>query len=279
MLLVFRIYGMSNHDSRYKNKKDLPVVSTLVTTPSINANEDIIVDSNGKIYVCGGWRSPNSLYKIESESNVKELLNIMSTALSITEDNKGNMYVTDKEKLIKISTNGNIDTLVNQRVGGGIIADKKGDLYTIDFYNQMMKKISQQGKVETFITSSLFNGPTGIAYNDDKDEIYVGNWNDGKILLVNKNGNVSEIIDTTGEIGRMTFGNNHIYVTSNSEHLIYEISLNGTITKTIGNGNKGETDGDAFMATFSNPNGIGISPDGNVLYVSSREGGIRKIEL
>ncbi|MEC3907638.1 hypothetical protein VOI54_11455 [Tamlana sp. 2201CG12-4] len=261
-----------------KTNKEV-MISTLKTEPIIEANEDIIVDRNGNIYVCGGWRSPKSLFKIEDENVVVEVSQEMNTALSITEDEKGNLYITDKEKLVKITSNGKSSILVNERVGGGIISDKIGDLYTVDFDTQIMKKISPNGTVENFVTSKLFNGPTGITYNKSRDEIYVGNWNDGKILLVKKDRSVSEIIDISGEIGRMAFGNNKIYVTSNSEHLIYEISLTGDITKTIGMGGKGEIDGSGSIATFSNPNGIGISYDAKVLYISSRTGGIRKISL
>ncbi len=255
------------------------IVTTLSLEPSIAANEDLLVGTNGDVFVCGGWRSPSSLFKITDDRTTSVFSEVSSTPIDATFNPNGDLFVTTAENnaLHKISSTGT--ALFHANTSGALAIDNQGVLYTLSYNSSTIYKVLPNKETEAFTTSTLINGPVGFEYDKERDVFYVGNWNDGKILSVDKSGKVTEIVDTDATIGRMSYLDDKLYITGNAQHQIYILSLTGEILTTIGSGKPGLEDGSKNKASFSNPNGIEITPNGDALYVASRAGGIRKIIL
>jgi DNA-binding beta-propeller fold protein YncE len=62
--------------------------------------------------------------------------------------------------------------------------------------------ISQQTNV---LSDPLFNGPEGIIYDEDENQYIVGNANDGKLLIIDNNNNVSVFKENIGANAIMAF--------------------------------------------------------------------------
>ncbi|NIR96457.1 MAG: T9SS type A sorting domain-containing protein [Gammaproteobacteria bacterium] len=71
-----------------------------------------------------------------------------------------------------------------------------------------------------------------------------------------------------GNNGHMTYANGRLYVVARCANQVYEVTLDGQISLLAGSGARGNDDGPALQATFSLPNGIAPSPDGDTLYIN-----------
>jgi hypothetical protein len=99
--------------------------------------------------------------------------------------------------------------------------------------------------------------------------LYVVNFSDGRMLRVSPDGEVSEfaVIPGAGN-GHIAFTRGDFYVTAFQSHRIYRVSPSGEVTLLAGTGGVGEVDGPADQAQFSWPNGIGVAPTGDRIYVN-----------
>jgi len=116
------------------------------------------------------------------------------------------------------------------------------------------------------------DGPVGLAV-DDAGDLYVSNFNDGKIMHVSDTGELTEIADLDGPAnfttGYITYAAGSLFATGIGSHIVQEITLPGGQVSTLaGTGNEGTADGQGDTAEFSFPNGIVATPSGDTLYVS-----------
>jgi hypothetical protein len=261
--------------------KDEIVVTTLPN--SVSGNEDISIDKDNNLYVSGGGINTSSIFKITPEGERTTLSSSLNHAVGNVVSEDGTVYTTNFQSLNinKITSSGATSIYASDSRltgGGGIIIDNEGSLFNTFYATSTLFKI-KENSVEAFTTSTLFNGPVGMAYDKVRDKIYVANFADGKILMVAKDGTVTEIADTPATIGHIAYANDYFYITGYNQNKVYQVSLDGEITATIGTGSEGNTNGPATSATFNKPNGIEVSPDGKYVYVSQGNATIRKIIL
>ncbi|WP_281986631.1 hypothetical protein [Aquimarina aggregata] len=262
--------------------KNETVVTTLkLKSGTIKATEDIAIDKDLNLYVNGGSLNTSTLYKIDTNGNAIELSNAMNFPVGCTVGDDNAVYVTNFQStnINKIDASGNHSILINNPIlvgGGGIIITNNGDIYNTFFAVQKIFKI-KEGSVEEFISSPLLNGPVGMTYDKDRDNIYIANFKDGKIFLVDTDNTLTEIAKTPASIGHMSYANNHLHITGWQEHKVFRLDLEGNIIDTIGTGEEGQNNGTATQATFKNPNGIEATPDGKIVYITDAIGAIRKI--
>ncbi|WP_340199801.1 hypothetical protein [Ascidiimonas sp. W6] len=258
-----------------------------VTTPKLSgsffAMEDIVIDSEGTLYVNGGGINQDLLYKVTKDGESSVLNNKMNFGVGITLDDEGNIYTSSFTSTVikKITPEGEAtDFVVDTRLvgGGGLTFDANGNLFNCFYSSTKLFKITA-GLVEEYTTSTLFNGPVGITYVQEQDKLYVSSFNDGKIFEIGSDSSIKEIADTPASIGHLSYADGYFYVTGYIENKVYKVSLEGVVAATIGTGAFSELDGTADKATFSQPNGIEVTPDGKYVYVTQGSGTLRKIIL
>lgn len=134
----------------------------------------------------------------------------------------------------------------------GMVKDSQGNLYVSDYTNQVVRKITPQGVVTTFVGAM---GTSGFA--------------DATGTAAKINNALQMVIDA----------NDNLYLADGGNHRIRKITPGGEVTTIAGAGTAGSVDGAALSATFNVPSGIALDPATGALYVSEASGHvIRKIE-
>ncbi len=117
-----------------------------------------------------------------------------------------------------------------------------------------------------------FSCPNGLTM-DEQGNLYTVNWNDSGVYRIAPNGTVTFIARPRDDLafpgaGHIVYTRGKLYVAGRAEHQIFEVTLDGEVSVLAGTGIDGNLDGTAEEASFSRPNGIGVSNDGRFLYVT-----------
>lgn len=252
------------------------VVRTLADLPG--ATGGVSMDRQGNIYVADIGAAPGrrgtTVYKVTPQGGVSvfaqdaNLLGASGNAF----DSKGNFYQSSLQlnHVTKISPEGDVSIFVSQGIRGpvGLVFDKQDTMYVANCIGRTIQKVTPEGESALFAFSNLFNCPNGIAIDEDEN-IYVANINDGRVLKVTPDGTVTLFVNVPGNgNGHITYADGFFYMVSRSGARIYTLSLDGELELLAGTGQRGHDDGPSLEATFSLPNDLGISPDGNILYIN-----------
>ncbi|RZL19715.1 MAG: hypothetical protein EOO89_02480 [Pedobacter sp.] len=189
---------------------------------------------------------------------------------SMVFDELGNMYVADTENhsIRKITPNVEVTTfsgylgVEGDAEGQGSVArfekpvaiardPRNGDFYVADYINNKIRRISANGRMETYAGTgerSSINGPRLTAAFDHPTG-----------LTIDNKGNV--------------------YV-SDDNNLIRRISaVTGLVSTIAGDGNQGNVDGLRWNASFYQPIGLAFDIVGNLYVADEHNNRIRKITL
>jgi hypothetical protein len=136
--------------------------------------------------------------------------------------------------------------------GGGVAADRAGNLYVGDTGNNTIRKIGRDGMVSTLAGSAT----------DPPDST------DGQGRAARFNGPSHLAVDGRGVV----------YVADTSNHTIRKITPDGVVTTLAGSaGARGFVDGIGSVARFNIPHGMAVDPGGNVYVGDIANDAIRKI--
>jgi hypothetical protein len=242
----------------------------------------------------------------------------------VTVDGAGNVYVADtgNHTLRKILPAGRVATVAGlanspgsaDGTGGGAqfnkpqkaAADSAGNLYVVDTYNHILRKITPAGMVTTLAggvgvtgtndgpgTEARFNYPLGVA-EDSTGSVYVADTYNHSIRKVTPGGVVTTLAGTPGVSGTnngtgtaakfdhpwsLAVGTNGtVYVADCYNHVIRKITIAGAVTTFAGKmSTSGSANGSATSARFYYPVGVAVG-SGGTLYVADYENSlIRKI--
>ncbi len=186
----------------------------------------------------------------------------------ITVDYIGNVYVSDSgnARVRKITPDGNVTTIAgsgtstfidgigtNAGFGTGIIS------ITADLYGNLI------------VTDNVFHSIRRIELNSINVTTYAGT---GTATYVNGYGAYAGFNGLYG-ITRDSSGN--IYTTETSIPVVRKITPDGNVSTFAGSGTFTFLDGIGTNAGFSNPRGMAIDPDGNLVVVDTLNNRIRKI--
>lgn len=168
----------------------------------------------------------------------------------------------------------------------GLLFRPDGTLWCTLGQRNKVKTIDPAGIVTNLVADSLVINPIGIVEGSDGN-VYVGGLRNGVVYRVTDAGAVDSIatVPSSGDyrIGHLEFAQGVLFATALSEHAIYTVTLDGTVSLFAGTpGTAGWDDGPAGAATFTAPNGIAASPSGDKLYVTSALGtynSVRVIDL
>ncbi|MCR6656692.1 MAG: hypothetical protein NVV63_12970 [Opitutus sp.] len=135
----------------------------------------------------------------------------------------------------------------------GVLADGEGTIYVADTYNHVIRKITRDGVVTTFV------GKAGVRGHLDGVGLEV------------------ELAEPTG-MALDAKGN--LYVADTATSVIRKVTPAGMVSTFAGRPReRGSRDGTARNATFQDPRGIACAPDGTLYVADSHNYTIRRIDV
>jgi DNA-binding beta-propeller fold protein YncE len=230
----------------------------------------VTVDLVGNIYVADFGEY---VWKITPEGKRDVFASGLYGASGNAIDNDGNLLQSNfyGNSITKIDRKGEAKPFVTSGLSGPVaiaINKQTGDVYVANCRGNSIAKIATDGTVSSFAKSDLFSCPNGISF-DREGNLYVVNFRDNKMLKVDPKGFVAPFATISKKgLGHLCFKEDRFYVTVFESHEIYEVTLDGTAKRTLGDGNRGVVDGAAAKARLSFPNGIAYSPWGRRLYIN-----------
>jgi DNA-binding beta-propeller fold protein YncE len=230
----------------------------------------VTVDLVGNIYVADFGEY---VWKITPEGKRDVFASGFYGASGNAIDNDGNLLQSNfyGNSITKIDRKGEAKPFVTSGLSGpvGIAINKQtGDVYVANCRGNSIARIATDGTVSSFAKSDLFSCPNGISF-DREGNLYVVNFRDNKMLKVDLKGFVAPFATISKKgLGHLCFKEDRFYVTAFESHEIYEVTLDGTAKRILGDGNRGVVDGAAAKARLSFPNGIACSPWGRRLYIN-----------
>jgi sugar lactone lactonase YvrE len=238
-------------------------------------------------------------------------------------DTDGNFYIADYDnhavRKVNIST-GIISTFAGNGTKGsvgdggpatsaqlkwpaGVTFDSSGNLYICDFGNNVVRKVDAvTGNISVYAgnyshsyygdggpaTLATLDGPNKAKF-DTSGNLYIADFNNGVVRMVNTSGYISTVIgdnskkgNTSGDGGPATLAGFHypsdigldyasgnIYVSDYRGNNVRKVNSSGYISTFAGNGTGafGGDSGPASSAALNRPNGVTVDTAGNV-YVS-----------
>jgi DNA-binding beta-propeller fold protein YncE len=188
-------------------------------------------------------------------------------------DNEGNLLQSNfyGNSITKIDRKGQAKPFVTSGLTGpvGIAVNRQtGDIYVANCRANSIAKVAADGTVSSFATSELFKCPNGISL-DGEGNLYVVNFRDNKMLKIDPKGVVTPFATVSEKgLGHLCFKKDRFYVTAFESHEIYEVLLDGTVKRILGDGKRGIVDGTGAKARLSFPNGIACDPWAPRLYIN-----------
>jgi|SRR5882724_3152849 len=230
----------------------------------------VTIDLVGNIYVADFGEV---VWKITPEGERQVFASGLYGASGNAIDNEGNLLQSNfyADSITRIDRKGQTQPFATTGLSGpvGIAINKQtGDVYVANCRSNSIAKIAKDGAVSSFAKSDLFKCPNGISF-DREGNLYVVNFRDNKMLKVDPKGSVT-LFATVSEkgLGHLCFKEDRFYVTAFESHEIYEVTLDGTVKRILGNGTRGIVDGAGAKARLSFPNGVAFNPWGRRLYIN-----------
>lgn len=243
-------------------------VTTLIHNSGVD--DAIIMGPDGHLY--GSRYQGSTVRKIDLKNLVSEVFSEDYNTPNGLAFRDGWLYMADNRgnRIYRIASDGSKEIFIDNFYNpSGLIFEPDSDTLIItSYFGNKVVKAGPDGKYVTLATGSMLDGPVGLCF-DDKDQLYVGNFNDRLILRVDDNGDQTRIYQAsgTGALGFITYAKGHIYGTLFNQHKIMRTDLSGNGEIIMGS-TKGNSDGDASQAKFNSPNGIFASPSEDTLFIS-----------
>lgn len=230
----------------------------------------VTIDLVGNIYVADFG---DIVWKITPDGKRQVFASGFYGASGNAIDKEGNLLQSNfyGDSITRIDRKGQATPIVTNGLSGpvGIAIDKQtGDLYVANCRGNSIAKIAKDGAVSSFAKSDLFKCPNGISFGPEGD-LYVVNYRDNKMLKIDPKGVVTPFATVSEKgLGHLCFKEDRFYVTASQSHAVYEVTLEGTVKRLLGNGERGIVDGAGAKARLSFPNGITFHPWARRLYIN-----------
>jgi len=230
----------------------------------------VTIDLAGNIYAADFG---DDVWKITPEGERREFASGFYGASGNAVDREGNLLQASfyGDSLTKVDRKGQAKPFVTSGLSGpvGVAIDRQtGEVYVANCRGNYIAKVSLDASVSTFAKSDLLKCPNGLAF-DNGGNLYTVNFRNNKMLKIDPKGAVS-LFATVSEkgLGHLCFKRDRFYVTAYESHELFEVALDGTAKRILGNGERGVVDGDSTKARLSFPNGIACSPWAPRLYIN-----------
>ena len=215
----------------------------------------------------------NAVWRISPEGNVDKFADGLYGASGNAIGPQGLLYQSsfNGNYVSRISRTGEVEMYADEGLSGpvGIAANPDGEIFVVNCTGGTVSKIDRNRSVTEFARSELFACPNGVTF-DDRGDRYVVNFGNTSVVTITPDGEVSEFanIPGTGGNAHITFARGTFFVTKLRGHQVFRLERDGSFTVLAGTGQLGEADGPALEATFTRPNGIGVSTGGRELWVN-----------
>lgn len=106
----------------------------------------------------------------------------------------------------------------------GIASDRQGNLFVACFSDNMIYKITPDGKRIIFVKDSKINGPIAMAI-DYQDNLYVSNYNGNNVIKITPTGNITTVISNVQKPYGVSINNGLLYVSSQGTNSVLKYKL------------------------------------------------------
>lgn len=230
----------------------------------------VTIDFLGNIYVADFG---DLVWKITPEGKREVFASGFYGASGNAVDHEGNLLQANfyGDSISKVDRKGQTQPFATSGLSGPVgmaINRQTGDVFVANCRSNSIAKIAPDGSVSSFAQSQLFNCPNGISF-DREGNLYVVNFRDNEMLKVDQKGVVTPFAAISQKgLGHLCFNEDRFYVTAYHSHEIYEVRLDGTAKRILGNGQRGIVDGKGAKVRLSFPNGIACNSWARRLYIN-----------
>ncbi|MBO6087273.1 tetratricopeptide repeat protein [bacterium] len=106
----------------------------------------------------------------------------------------------------------------------GIAGDNFGNIYVACFSDNMIYKITPDGKQMIFIKDSKINGPIAMV-SDTRDNLYISNYNGDNVIKVTPTGTITTLLSNVSKPYGMSIINGILYVSSQGSNAVLKYKL------------------------------------------------------
>jgi uncharacterized protein (TIGR03437 family) len=200
------------------------------TNAALSQPSGLAVDSTGNVYIADFGNS--TIRKIDSKGNISTVAGTgvwgysgdggsaakaqLAAPYSLAIDGSGNLYVADigNTNIRKITTDGNIQTIVSNVTVNSLAIDSAGNIYYPDAINHRIQKILPSGAQSTIAgtgragysgdggsaLNAQFNQPYGIAV-DASGKVYVADSGNQIIRLLTPVASGISVVNAASSVG------------------------------------------------------------------------------
>jgi sugar lactone lactonase YvrE len=241
----------------------------IATNTQLNSPFGVAVDNSGNVYIAD--TTNNIIRKVTTAGAISTIAGGGSlndgiatntqliTPRGVAADSSGNIYIADtgNHNIRKVTPAGAISTIagggsLNDGIAtntqlsspSGIAADSNGNIYIADSGNQVIRKVTPAGSINT-IAGTL--GSTGGPFTQ--------NLNNPSGVAVDGNGNV--------------------YIADTNNHVIKKVNSVGAISTIVGGGSSPSTN--PLLTQLNTPFGVAVDSKGYIYIANTNDHTIRKV--
>jgi hypothetical protein len=175
-----------------------------------------------------------------------------------------------------------------------IVADSSGNLFVMDYFTQLIRKITPDATVSTFAgggTGSLPGYGTNISLPsagtmtiDHSNTLFLMDavvagasltrvGSDGYVSRITLNG----LVGGQARDGLCVDSGNNVYISDQNGNKIYRYRTNGVLEVFAGSGNSGSVDGNGIFTSFASPSSLAADTADNIYVWDSGNNLLRRI--
>lgn len=106
----------------------------------------------------------------------------------------------------------------------GIASDNQGNIYVACFSDNMIYKITPDGKQMIFVKDTKINGPIGMV-NDIHGNLYIANYNGDNVIKITPAGKISTVISNIQKPYGLNITNGLLYISSQGSNSVLRYKL------------------------------------------------------